>query len=187
MQFTLESQTRPADSKPRALRRSGLIPAVLYGHKGTESIQLTVDAKAVTNLLKDPSHSSALIDLTIADSGWRGKTILREIQSHPWKGDPYHLSFFAVAAHGDIEVEIPVHIVGESPAVKADGCVMETLMTMVAIKCSPDIIPDAITIDVSEMGMGDSVQVKDLQLPEGVVTMGEPEQVVVSIQGTRGS
>lgn len=187
MELKLECQTRPTDSKPRALRRSGLIPAVLYGHQGTESISLTIDAKAVTNLLKDSTHSSSLIQLTISDSGWSGKTLLREVQTHSWKGNPYHLSFFAVAAHGDIDVEIPVHIVGESEAVKTGGCVLETLMTAVAVKCSPEIIPDSIELDISAMGMGDSVQVKDLKLPEGVITTAEPEQVVISIQGTRGS
>ncbi|HIK30983.1 MAG TPA: 50S ribosomal protein L25/general stress protein Ctc [Oscillatoriales cyanobacterium M59_W2019_021] len=187
MEFTLECQTRPDGSKPRALRRSGQIPAVLYGHKGTESISLTVDAKAVTNLLKDPAYSSSLIQLTISDSGWTGKTLLKEVQTHPWKGHPYHLSFFAVAAHGDIDVEIPVRVVGESAAVKTDGCILETLMTAVGVKCNPDIIPESIEIDISSMGMGDSVQVKDLKLPEGVEAIGEPEQVVISIQGTRSS
>lgn len=187
MELTIECQTRATDSKPRALRRSGLIPAVLYGHQGTESISLTLDAKDVTNLLKDPTHSSSLIQLTISDSGWSGKTLLREVQTHSWKGNPYHLSFFAVAAHGDIDVEVPVRIVGESVAVKTGGCVLETLMTSVAIKCSPEIIPDAIEVDISKMGMGETFQVKDLNLPTGVEAMAEPEQVVVSIQGTRNS
>jgi large subunit ribosomal protein L25 len=187
MEFTLECQTRATDSKPRALRRSGSIPAVLYGHQGTESISLTINAKDVTTLLKDPAHSSSLIQLKITDLGWSGKTLLREVQTHSWKGNPYHLSFFAVAAHGDIDVEIPVRVVGESEAVRTGGCVLETLMTAVAVKCSPDIIPDSIEIDISEMGMGDAVQVKDLSLPEGVEAMAEPEQVVISIQGTRSS
>jgi large subunit ribosomal protein L25 len=187
MALTIECQTRPTDSKPKALRRSGLIPAVLYGHQGTESISLTINAKDVTNLLKDPAHSSSLIQLEVTDSGWSGKTLLREVQTHSWKGHPYHLSFFAVAAHGDIDVEIPVHVVGESVAVKTGGCVLETLMISVAVKCSPDIIPDSIEVDISEMGMGDAIQVKDLKLPTGVEAMAEPEQVVISIQGTRSS
>ncbi|MGB7057011.1 MAG: 50S ribosomal protein L25/general stress protein Ctc [Geitlerinemataceae cyanobacterium] len=187
MQLTIECQTRPTDSKPRALRRSGLIPAVLYGHQGTESLSLTLDAKDVTNLLKDPTHSSSLIQLTVSDSGWTGKTLLREVQTHSWKGYPYHLSFFAVAAHGNIDVEIPVRVVGESAAVKTGGCVLETLMTSVAIKCSPEIIPESIEVDISSMVMGDTLQVKDLNLPEGVEATAEPEQVIVSIQGTRSA
>lgn len=187
MEFTLECQTRPDGSKPRALRRSGRIPAVLYGHKGTESICLTVDAKTVSNLLKDPAHSSSLIELSIPDAGWNGKTLLREVQTHPWKGYPYHLSFFAVAAHGDIDVEIPVRVVGEAVGMKTEGGILETLMIALPVKCSPDSIPDGVEIDISNMHVGDTVHVKDVTLPKGVEATSEPEQVVLSIQGTRAA
>ncbi|MHC5720014.1 MAG: 50S ribosomal protein L25, partial [Nostoc sp.] len=97
MAITVESLKRPEGSKPRALRRSGLIPANLYGHKGTESISLTIEAKTVERLLKRASVNNTLIDLNVTDIPWRGKALLRELQIHPAKGTPYHLSFFAVA------------------------------------------------------------------------------------------
>ena len=95
MAITLESKTRPEGSKPRALRRSGLIPANLYGHKGIETICLVLDAKVVERLLKQVTANKTEIELSIPELEWTGTTVLREIQIHPAKGTPYHLSFFA--------------------------------------------------------------------------------------------
>jgi large subunit ribosomal protein L25 len=95
MAITLESKTRPEGSKPRALRRSGLIPANLYGHKGIESIALVLDAKVVERLLKQVTPNKTEIELSIPELEWTGTTVIRELQIHPAKGTPYHLSFFA--------------------------------------------------------------------------------------------
>ncbi|WP_016953092.1 50S ribosomal protein L25 [Anabaena sp. PCC 7108] len=95
MAITVESQKRPEGSKPNALRRSGLIPANLYGHKGTESISLVVNAKVVERLLKQAIPNKTEIQLDIPELEWSGKTVLREVQIHPAKGTTYHLSFFA--------------------------------------------------------------------------------------------
>ena len=95
MALTVESQKRPEGIKPKALRRSGLIPANLYGHNGTESISLALEAKTVDRLLKQAAPNKTEIELSIPDLQWTGKTVLREVQVHPAKGTPYHLSFFA--------------------------------------------------------------------------------------------
>jgi large subunit ribosomal protein L25 len=97
MAITVESQKRPEGSKPKALRRSGLIPANLYGHKGAESISLVLDAKVVERLLKQATPNKTEIELSIPELEWTGTTVLREVQTHPAKGTTYHLSFFASA------------------------------------------------------------------------------------------
>ena len=97
MAITVESQKRPEGSKAKALRRSGLIPANLYGHKGAESISLVVDAKVVERLLKKAAANKTEIELSIPELEWTGVTVMREVQIHPAKGTPYHISFFASA------------------------------------------------------------------------------------------
>lgn len=181
MELTVESQKRPEGSKPNALRRSGKIPANLYGHKGTESIALVIDAKVVERLLTKGSINNTLIDLNVTDIPWRGKTLLREVQSHPAKRTPYHLSFFAVAGHGDTDVEVPVHFVGDPVGVKQEGGVLDTHLTALSLRCSPENIPEAIEIDVSNLNIGDSLTVEQLSLPEGVKYLGEPGQSVVIV------
>ncbi len=97
MPLTVETKKRPEGSKPNALRRSGLIPANLYGHNGRESISLVVDAKVVERLLKTAAVKKTEIELNIPELQWTGKTVLQEVQVHPAKGTPYHISFCATA------------------------------------------------------------------------------------------
>lgn len=185
MELAVECQKRAEGSKPNALRRSGLIPAVLYGHKGSESISLTVKAKTVETLLKKHVVNNTLIDLSIPDLSWTGKTLLREVQVHPWKGFPYHLSFFAVGSQDSLEVELSLHFVGEAAGVKLGGGILDTVLTQLAVKCKPDSIPEAIEVDISNLNVGDALHIHELSLPAGVVALGEPNQVVVSVLGTQ--
>lgn len=186
MELTVECQKRPEGSKPNALRRSGLIPAVLYGHNGAESLSLTINAKSAETLLKSHALNSILIQLNIPELSWSGKTLLREVQRHPWKGNTYHLSFFAVGSHGFIDVEVPLHFVGEAVGVKMEGGILDTVLTQLKISCPPDSIPEFINVDVSGLHLGQALHINELNLPSGVTASGEANQVVVSILSPQG-
>jgi large subunit ribosomal protein L25 len=95
MSLTIECKKRPEGIKANALRRDGSIPANIYGHKGTESISLVVDAKDAVNLLKQAKVGETLVDVDIPELSWKGKAVIQEVQAHPWKRSLYHLSFFA--------------------------------------------------------------------------------------------
>lgn len=187
MELTIECQKRPEGSKPNALRRSGLIPAVLYGHNGAQSVSLTVNAKTVEILLKQAAVKNTLIQLNIPDISWSGKTLLREVQLHPWKGYPYHLSFFSVAAQDSLEVEVPLHFIGEATGVKLEGGVLDPVMTALTVQCPPDKIPGSIEVDVSEMHLGNALHIGELALAPGVKAVGDLNQVVVSVLASRVS
>ncbi len=182
MDVTVECQKRPEGSKPNALRRSGLIPAVLYGHNGAESISLTVPAKAAETLLKKATINNTLVDVKIPDLSWSGKALVREVQTHPWKQtELYHISFFSVAAQDTLDVVVPLEFVGEAAGVKEDGGVLEPVITELQVQTAPDNIPESIQVDVSQMHAGDAIRVEELNLPEGVTTMIEPEETVATI------
>lgn len=181
MELTVECQKRPEGSKPNALRRDGRIPANLYGHQGAQSISLTLDAKTAERLLKKASLNNTIIDLNVTDVPWRGKTLLREVQTHPTKRSLYHLSFFAVAAHGDLAIEVPLHFVGDAVGVKQEGGMLDPVMTQMQVRCAPENIPDAIEINVSNLNIGDNLYVHEIALPEGVTSMDESDRVVVSV------
>lgn len=185
MELTVECQKRPEGSKPNALRRAGLIPAVLYGHNGTESVALSVSAKEAEVLLKKATVNNTLIKVNIPELPWSGQALLREVQSHPWKSkELYHLSFFSVAAHGEIDLTVPVHFVGEAAGIKAGG-VLDPVITELNIHCSPDKIPESIEVDVSNLEVGDSIQVEQIAVPEGVAVLNEPGTTVVTIAAPR--
>ena len=181
MELTVECQKREEGSKPKALRRSGLLPAVLYGHNGAESIALTINAKTAEKLLKQAGVKNSLIQLNIPDLSWSGKTLLREVQKHPWKDSLYHLSFFAVAAQDSIEVEVPLNFTGNSPGVKQDGGILGTEITQLAVRCAPNKIPENIDVDISALRIGGALHVGELTLPDGVIALGNKEQVVVQV------
>ncbi|RUR76249.1 50S ribosomal protein L25/general stress protein Ctc [Chlorogloeopsis fritschii PCC 9212] len=181
MELSVECQKRPEGSKPKALRRSGQIPGNLYGHKGTESIALSIDAKVVERLLKKASVNNTLIDLKVTDAPWQGKTLLREVQTHPAKGTPYHLSFFAVAGHGPTDVEIPLHFVGDAIGVKQNGGILDPVITQLQVRCDPQNIPDYIEVDVSQMDIGDNLHISEIALPSGVTALDEGTRMVVSV------
>lgn len=184
MEVTVECQKRPEGSKPKALRRSGLIPAVLYGHNGTESVALTLDAKDAETLLKNATVNNTLVQVNVPDLPWRGQALLREVQAHPWKKDLYHLSFFSVAAHGPIDVTVPLNLLGSAAGVK-EGGVVDLVISELPMRCAPDKIPETIDVDISNMQIGDSLHVEQLTLPEGVSVLIEPGETVVSIAAPR--
>lgn len=181
MQLMIECKARDAKAKPNALRRQGLLPVVLYGHQGTESVSLTVNQKDADLLLRKAAVNNTMIDLQIPDMPWNGKALLREVQAHPWKNTVYHLSFFAVKAQDEVEVGVALNFVGEPTGVKNDGGVLNTEVNEVTVKCKAINIPESIEVDVSALGIGDSLTVADLTLPEGAVVAGDQTQTVAAV------
>ncbi|MGC8712095.1 MAG: 50S ribosomal protein L25/general stress protein Ctc [Leptodesmis sp.] len=186
MELTIDCQPRPEGSKPNSLRRAGQLPAVLYGHKGAESIALTIPMKKAELMLRDASLNNTLIQVNIPELSWSGKALLREVQTHPWRGTPYHISFFAVSAQDSLEVDVPLHFVGTARGIKEGGGSLDPSMSSLHVKCAPDSIPEQIEIDVSDLGAGEALHIGDINLPAGVVALGDANRVVVSVLSGRG-
>jgi len=177
---TVECQKRPEGSESRALRRDGLIPANLYGHQGAESLHLVIEQKTAERMLRQAALNNTIVNLNVPDLKWQGPTLLREVQTHPWKLDIYHISFFAVRGRDAIDVVVPVSVVGEAEGVK-EGGVLEQLVTELAIQCDPSSIPDSIEIDVTAMGAGATLHASELKLPEGATISAETDIAILSI------
>ncbi len=187
MEVTVECQKRPDGSKPRALRRSGLIPAVLYGHKGAESVSLTLPAKTAETLLKKATLNNTLVQVNIPDISWNGQALLREVQTHPWKTNQvYHLSFFSVAAQDSLEVTVPLHFVGQAAGIKSGG-ILDPVITEIQVQCAPGDIPESINVDISNLEIGDSLHVSDIALPQGITPLLDPETTIVTLGGQVGT
>ena len=185
MELTIECQKRPVGSKPNALRRQGLTPAVLYGHNGAESVELTLNTRAAQTLVKKASLNNTMIQVSVPDMSWSGKALLREVQVHPWRGDLYHLSFFSVGTQATVQVTVPLHFVGDAVGVKQNGGTLDTVLTELEVVCSPNDVPETIEIDVTKMDVGDALHVSELALPNGVTVVGEADRVVVSVLGSK--
>lgn len=179
-QVTLEARLRTERGKggARALRRQGYVPAVIYGH-GEETRACKVNAKDLEKLLALGSYESILIDLKL-DGGKSQQVLIREVQVHPYKPEVLHVDFLAVHKGKQVRLEVPVRLTGVAPGVK-EGGIIEHLRHEVEIRCVPAKIPEALELDISSMGIGDSVTVADLVVPKGVEVTSDPAAVIASI------
>lgn len=187
MELTVECKKRLDDSKSNTLRREGRIPAVLYGHDGATSVSVTLDTKTAETLVKKAVINNTVIQVNVTDLPWSGKALLREVQSHPWKRNLYHLSFFSIGSQASVEVTIPLHFIGEAVGVKVGRGTLDSNINEITVQCAPDQIPDSIEVDVSNLDLGEALHVHELTLPEGVRAMAESDRVVVSVLQSRGS
>jgi large subunit ribosomal protein L25 len=177
---TLQAKSRTDTGKgaARTLRRQGYIPGVIYGH-GEQTRACQVEGKQVEKLLASGSYESTIIDLKLED-GATSSVLIREVQVHPYRSEVLHIDFLAVRKGEKVKLEVPVRLVGVSPGVK-EGGIMEHLRHDVEVRCIPSKIPEALDLDISEMDIGDSVTVADLEVPEDVETLTDAAATIASV------
>ncbi len=151
----------------RRLRRTGRVPAVLYG-KDMDAMLLSVDAHDAMHLFQSISVENTLVDLKVEGVKESFSTLVREIQTHPYKSDLVHIDFLRVQEGVEIEVEIPVHLVGTPLGVKQHGGVLEQILHELAVRCVPSKIPESVEVDVSGLDLDQSIHVDDIVVGEGV-------------------
>ncbi|MEL6490731.1 MAG: 50S ribosomal protein L25/general stress protein Ctc [Cyanobacteria bacterium J06634_6] len=185
MDLTINCTQRAAEDKPKRLRREGTLPAVLYGHDGSNSMPLKLSNYDAEALLRKATVNKSVITVNVTDGDWSGKVILREVQKHPWKNKIHHLSFFSIASQKEIEVSMPIHFVGDAVGVVNNGGTLDMVMTEVQLKCPPDAIPQSLDVDVSELNIGDALHVGEIKLPAGSSIAADDKLLVVSVLAPR--
>ena len=167
--FIVEAEVRTGSgtAASRRARRSGQVPVVVYGG-GEDEQYLLVDHNKIMRQLDVEAFHSALVQLHVGDDLQRA--ILRDVQMHPYKQQVMHLDFQRVSRKDKITMTVPLHFNGEeeAPGVKTEKGIMTHNMTSVDITCLGSDLPEYISVDVSMLGMGDSVALGDVTLPEGV-------------------
>jgi large subunit ribosomal protein L25 len=185
MELSIDCKKRDNSVNPRALRREGQIPAVLYGHDGDASVALTLNQREAEKLVRQASVNNTLIQVNVPDISWNGKALLREVQSHPWKGKLYHLSFFSIGSQESVEVVVPIHYVGDAKGVKDEGGTLDIMVSELAIRCAPNDIPEVVEIDVSNLAVGENLHISNLALPTGVEAIAETDKTLVMVAAPR--
>lgn len=181
-EVTLEVSRREGTGKEIAkkLRADGKVPAVVYGgHK--EPVAITVDRKAVSELVQKSEHGiRSVFLLKMAGSDQQRHAMIKEITINPISRKMQHIDFVRVVMDEMIKVTVPIHPHGTAIGVK-EGGLLDFQVRELHVECMPTAIPDSIEVDVSELGAHDYLRVKDLQLPEGVKVLDDPERVVVGV------
>jgi large subunit ribosomal protein L25 len=162
------------------VRARGLCPAVVYG-PGTDAVPVSVDPKVFLKLMS-AAGENALIDLAMGEGGTK-KVIVREIQYDPLKPLPIHVDFYLVSLDRAIEVRVPLELVGTPVPVAQKSGMLTQAMHELHVECLPGSIPASIKVDVSALGLGGSLHVRDLAIPAGVTVLDAPEHTVAAVAG----
>lgn len=154
----------------RRLRRTSMVPAIMYG-AGVPPISLTLVHKDISRQLQNEKFYSRI--LTVLLDGSEVTAVLKDVQRHPYKPVISHVDFLRVSATEKIHMRVPLHFVGgaTAPGLKQGGLISHAL-TDIEITCLPAALPEHIEVDVSGMNVGDVLHISDLKLPEGVSSVG---------------
>ena len=162
-----------------ALRNAGLVPCVLYGQG--EQTHFAVKRTAIDKIVFSPDVFQVALDI----EGKKAVGIIRELQQHPTKDTIQHVDFYELDENKEVRVKLPVRITGSSRGVMAGGKLMTVFRQLQCIGL-PSALPDAITLDITKLRIGQSIRVNSIQIP-GVTFLDPANAVVVSVKMARGA
>jgi large subunit ribosomal protein L25 len=181
MPTVIEAQARIPGGKNVniRLRKSGKIPAVLYG-PGKQPIVVSVDPVIVRAILHSETGRNTIFAVSVDGSG-QTNAMVKDYQLNPVHGELIHVDFLEIAMDRLLELAVNVEIVGEPIGVKLDGGIMDLVTRSIDVECLPSDIPESIKVDVSSLKINDYIRVKNIQTDAKVKILSDPEIVIVTI------
>ncbi len=178
----VESRKQSSSAEVNRLRTSGIMPMALITKKeGTRLIQ------APTTALKQViSETKGLVMFDLEEGKDKIRVVMKDVQRHPSTRRVIHMTVQEILSTDTIKVPVPIHIVGEPVAVGKKMATLIVPMTQLDVQAVVSNLPDAITVDVSDLKQNDKITVSDLVLPEGVTALSSPDAVVASTKQLRG-
>jgi large subunit ribosomal protein L25 len=177
----IEAQKRIPGGKNvnKRLRKSGIIPAVMYG-PGKEPIAISVDPHFIQSILHSETGRNSIFSVSL-DGSEQNNAMVKDYQLDPVKGLLTHVDFIQIAMDQELILEVNVEIIGEAEGVKIGGGVMDFVTRSIEVECLPKDIPESIKVDVSKLQINDYIRVKNLEVDPVVKILSEPEIVIVTI------
>ena len=167
----------------RRIRRTGQIPAVLYGGAG-DPVPVVVDAKQVATILRSETGHNTIFTVQLPNG--EQKAMLKDWQVDPVKGSLLHVDLLRVAMDVRLRVEVPVHTFGEPQGVKVQGGIFEMVTREVEVECLPSDIPGELRVDVSPLMIGMQLRAADLPFdPRKVKLLTDPQRVIAHVVALR--
>jgi len=186
MEAILEATTRDTFGKneARRTRAAKRVPAVLYGATSDggahDATAISVDPRALLKILRSEAGANTLISLKLAGGG-DARVLIKEFQVDPITSEVLHADFYRVNMDRKIKVTVPVSLKGESRGVKQEGGVLDFVHREVEIEVLPANIPDAIEVDVTNLGVGDAVHVRDLAADAAWTPVSDADMMIVHV------
>lgn len=177
--LTIEKRVGTGKEAAKRLRRTGRVPAILYG--GGTPVNITVNPKDIFRLIHGHEGGTQLLQVTFGDSPDKRMAIIRDMQLDPVTEDLVHVDLQEVAMDKPIQVTVPLRHVGEPVGVRDTKGILEMILREVQVSCLPGSIPESFIADVSELGIHDVFTVGQLVAPEGVRILTDPSQAVATV------
>jgi large subunit ribosomal protein L25 len=180
--FTVEGQVRDTRGKnaARRTRKTGMVPAVLYGGK-KDATALSVNAKQVAKILRSETGHNTIFNVRVAE-GSEEKAMMKDWQVDPFTGSLLHVDMLRIAMDVRMRVRVPVHTTGEPQGVKLQGGVFEMVTREVEIECLPADIPEEFKVDISGMMIGHQLRAGDVPLdPEKMKLVTDAVRVIAHV------
>lgn len=183
VQVKLKAERRQDTGKgaARRLRAAGKLPAVVYGGGG-DALSLTLDTHDAEILFHSISVENTIVNLEVEGEPAPVPSLVREVQTHPYRPDILHVDFLRVQTGVEVELDVPLHLEGVPVGVKDQHGVLEQGIHDLPIRCVPSAIPNELVVDVSGLSVGDSLTVGDIAVPEGVTILRDLDLTVCSVQ-----
>jgi len=179
VELKVKSRDKTGTGSAKKTRREGSFPAVLYG-EGEDVRSLSVDTVDFYPVIRTTAGENVVLNLQIEGHDGECIAIIKEIQYHPVRRDILHVDFQHISMTKEIVIRVPVEIRGEAVGVKTRGGILEVIHREIEVECLPANIPDGIAVDVTELDVGDSLQVKDLHV-ENATIVSDPNETVITI------
>ena len=179
-----ETRSETGKGQARKLRAAGRVPGIVYGH-GREPQSLSVVARDLDKLLSSIAVSSTVVELGLG--GASTKTLIREIQRHPFKKMIMHIDFQELVAGEKVTVDLPLVFVGVPEGVRLSGALLEQILHKIEVLVDPANIPNHVDVDVSHLAMGHSLHVRDLKLPAGVEVLSDEDATICAVIAPRAA
>ena len=179
--IAVNKRTDTGKGVARKLRKTGQIPAVLYGVEA-EALPLTVDPKVLVDIFRETRNRNTLLELDI--EGQKVHALVREAQRHPVSRDLLHVDFQQVNAEKPVQVMVPVTTTGR-PAGAVFGGRLRLIRRELRVSCAHDNIPEKFTVDISPMNIGDMVKASEIETPEGVEILFDNDFNVLTVYGKK--
>jgi large subunit ribosomal protein L25 len=169
----------------KKLRSGGRIPAVIYGRQAQPQ-NLEVLAKEMEDLIHHSVSENVLVDLAVKDDTRPKRlALVQEVQHHPLSGKVLHVDFHEVAEDEKVTVMVTVETSGEAIGVKADGGVLEHVLFRIKARGLPKDLPELITVDVTNLKIGQAIHLGEIQAPPGVELIGDKGIPVIAVAAPR--
>lgn len=179
MPISIQAEQRTADTRGalRQLRNNGKVPAVVYGKRIAAPASIAVDEKELMALLR--SHPNAVIEMDVPGAG-RQSVMVTNVQRDALTRRVLHVDLHQIDMNEQVKTQVRIDLVGDSAGVR-EGGILSVNLHELEVQCLPRDIPESIVADISSLGIGDSLTVGGLKLPDGVVSVTEGDTVIATV------